>query len=268
MNKNNIAIKLLCISLIIIILGGVIATIGAINGAHLSISQSRHGIFNTIKWGNPYEHKYYTNDSYFAQNEVKRFILDIDLGSVEISKDATFSMATEKINQNDVSIKEENGEYHCTIKQNDINITGNNDAGKVYVKIPESVEEIIVNQSLGEVNVENLTLAHLKIDSKLGDIHLDQVFVDKAELLLDLGALDFSGDFKKQLTISNKMGNVNLDLSRSESDYNYDIKVKMGETIINGYDHGSINAHYEHHNNQSSSLKADLDMGSIDIEFE
>lgn len=267
--KNKNVIKVMCISLITIIIGGIITLTAAYSGGTLSISQSRYGIFSFIEWSDGTQTTHESN-AYTSDNEITTFKATIDYGSIEINRGATFKVSTEKIKKSDISVTEKNGIYHFNVSQKNIKITGNNDNGKIYVTLPDTVTTVDINQSLGEIDITDLSLKTLTISSAMGDVDLENVYFEEANITLDLGDFDFYGDFTKNFILNNHMGDADIELLRNHNEYNYSLKVNMGEININDYehDHDNISPNYHHNNDKEATINVKLDMGSLEIENE
>lgn len=265
--KSKSVVKLLCISLSMIIIGVIISISAAFSGGKLAIAQSHHGIFNLIKWQNTSITTTSSDAiSYTSNNAVTKLIVDVDCGEIKVFKGSTFNIQTKAINKEDISISENNGEYHFTVNQNTINLIGDNEQ-KIYITLPESTKDISINQSLGEVEMSNMVLTNLNINNDLGSVDLENVTFENGEISLSMGDLDFYGDFTKQLNVKNSAGEVDIHLIKSEMDYNYDLNVSMGNLEINDYDHGSIDASYKQNNQKETTLYARLDLGDLTIDY-
>lgn len=264
--KDKTVIKILCASLAMIVIGGMITLAGAFSGGELSISQSRHGIFNFIKWSDKKITVSNADSSYFTtEKEIISFQADIDMGSIEIKQGDTFSISTTNIKKSDISIREKDGVYHFTVNQDDIEIIGNNHSGEIHVTLPDTVKTIDINQSLGEVEIAGMNLTSLTIDSALGDVDLEDVTFEEGDITLSLGDFDFYGDFTKKFNLTNHMGDADIQLLKSNHEYNYSLKVNMGELIMNDHEHGSINSDYYQNNDKEASLDVKMDMGSLEV---
>lgn len=267
--KDKTVIKILCASLVMIVIGGMITLAAAFSGGELSISQSRHGIFNFIKWSdNSIKVDNADSSFYTTDKEIHTFQANIDFGSIEIKRGSTFSISTENIKKSDISIREENDVYHFNVRQNDIKIIGNNDNGKIYVTLPDTVKTINIDQSAGEVEITDFNLTVLTIDSDIGDVNLSGVTFEEADITLSLGDFDFYGDFTKKFNLTNHMGDADIQLFKSNHEYNYSLKVNMGELIINDHEHGNINTDHHQNNDKEATLDVKMDMGSLEIQNE
>lgn len=271
--KNKVLIKVLCVSFIMIIVGGVITLAARLNGGELSITQSKHGIFNLVNWEHhSTDHNAHTNydeNVFTCKTNIEKFSADIDYGSFEIRRGNEFNIYTENIDKNKITVNEKKGVYHFNLKDDEIEVLGNNHAhaGKIYVTLPNSVHDISIKQSIGEIEIENMQLSTLSIDSKLGDVDLDNVTFDNGDISLNMGEFDFYGDFTNHLSIINQTGDADLHLMRYETQYNYDLTINVGDLHFDEHDHGSMNSSYIKDNQQSATLKAQLNMGSLEIEF-
>lgn len=264
--KDKTVIKILCASLVMIVIGGMITLAAAFSGGELSISQSRHGIFNFIKWSDKSIIVSNADSSYFTtEKEIISFQADIDIGSIEITRGSTFSISTDNIKKSDITVSEENGVYHFNVKQDDIQIIGNNDGGEIYVTLPDTVKTIDINQSLGEVEISEMNLTALTIDSAMGDVDLTGVTFEEGDITLSLGDFDFYGDFTKKFKLTNHMGDADIQLLKSNHEYNYSLKVNMGELIMNDHEHGSINSEHHQNNDKEATLDVKMDMGSLEV---
>lgn len=264
--KSKNVVKLLCVSLAMIMIGVIITVSAAFSGGKLGIAQSRHGIFSLIKWQDSSSKSSIANNNYTSDNTVSNLIVDVDCGEIKVASGSTFNIQTKAINKEDISISENNGEYHITVSQNKINLIGDNEQA-IYITLPESTKDISINQALGEVEMSNLSLTNLNINNDLGSVDLENVTFENGKISLSMGDLDFYGDFVKQLNIQNSAGEVDVHLMKNEAEYNYDLHVSMGDLELNDYNQGSIDANYKQNNQKEATLYAEVDLGDLKIDF-
>lgn len=130
---------------------------------------------------------------------------------------------------------------------------------------------------------EEAELEDLTVYADLGDVELDGIAVQTAELTLDLGSLtgrgvtvsrsrmwrpiwamwSSAGNLRGETVVNASLGSVSLDLEGAESEYRYDLSVDLGKLTVNGKDFESEVSG----GRGDDSLEVYADLGDVNVTF-
>ena len=264
--KKNTVIKVLIASIIAIGVGLTITFVSYFSGANVAISQLRFGPFNVIRWDSEASESYGHNETYTAQSKITKLKLDADMGDVTIQKGNEFSIRCENIPTRLISVNESNDEFSFSLKNDTLNIPFTNDY-EIIVTLPEHIQYVSADLNLGSLDITNVSLKQLHIAMDVGDLDIENSVADEIQLLMHLGDLDFEGDVNNKLIVENDAGDVDLQLLKAENNYNFDLAVDLGNLELDDHNVGSLNASYKRDNNQSTLVKAKVNLGDLNISF-
>ena len=160
----------------------------------------------------------------------------------------------------------------------------------LYLIIPENMtlDFIKLDVDAGHINCQSLYVNNLNVDMDLGSFYADDLQISNAfDVDMDAGDLDVYNAYCKKLNISNDAGNVcftgcvegnisletdagavDMILSASSKDYNYDLNCDLGTIMLDGYEISGIGNSYTIDNGASYQLQAECNLGMISIYFE
>lgn len=209
-----------------------------------------------------------------------------DVDVIQVQYDETTSFGKLKYS---LSFEVKNDELYIreiSDRKVDININvppfGNLFKGnKLILMVPEKITGNI-NQELGSFKAVNVTLEDLNYKTEMGSIDLIQVkavnskletnmgsfdikdsICENLNLETEMGSIDYSGTLLGTNDFSTKMGSLELELEQKRNDISLNLKTEMGEIKVDG-EKGSIK---EDKISKKAYLKAETEMGSIDIDF-
>ena len=155
-------------------------------------------------------------------------------------------------------------------------------AAKVTVAVPESVKEIKIKASAGEISVQNFSLSKLDIELDAGEVDIENVQAENGRVKVNAGEIGFDKFCKiNDLEAVVDIGEISYDLSASQNVIiNY--SVNLGTADI---EHGSSDyVAFDANGNETSSLgrigrleninadenaaKVQLKVGTGSIEFD
>lgn len=274
--KRKTLTKLLIVSLVFIVVGGMI-TLGTLaSGAKLNLTNLRIGHFNFLKWENWTEHDdnewnsdHHTDELYSipTTSSTHTLQLNINIGEVTIQRGNQFAIQTENIPENEITYEEKDGISTLSIHKNDILINSIDDDYQITILVPDTIKVIDANLNCGDFDIENITLTSLRVTCNAGDVDIENIKAETIDLTLDLGDLDFSGDYFNTMNVINHCGDVDIQLARAEAKYNHSCKVNLGSLSINK--RRQEGANISSHNNASHALPLSItvDLGDLDIRF-
>lgn len=217
---------------------------------------------------------FYQNDHHEKKNytfeNIHHFDFDIDIGSVEIKEtdDASFQVEcllmegvnSTIINEKDTLTIRIQTPHHFNVHEEQQKIT-------VYVPKHTLLTTADIHLALGSLKIEDQSFEQLLIHADLGDVELKDVRHSGADIELNLGSLEFEGSFENQFKIYNALGDVDIKLKQSQSEIGLDLHVDMGEIHINDHKAVEMNGDFILNEHAAHHIIADLNLGSMDIEF-
>lgn len=176
--------------------------------------------------------------------------------------------------------------------------------GSVEIFLPDGAElaDADITNSLGSIELKNLSVETLTAEADLGDITADGLRADSATLTAECGAVNLTsveadeleadlslGDMTAtglavadRLTVTNSLGSVSLEgelgesvsvtadmgdisavSSRAEQWYGYELSTDLGEITVNGQNRGT-SASQE---GETGTMELHTDMGGITLRF-
>lgn len=176
--------------------------------------------------------------------------------------------------------------------------------GSVEIFLPDGAElaDADITNSLGSIELKNLSVETLTAEADLGDITADGLRADSAALTAECGAVNLTsveadeleadlslGDMTAtglaitdRLTVTNDMGGVSLEgelgekvsvtadmgdisvvSSRAEQWYGYELSTDMGEITVNGQNRGTSASQ----KGGEGTMELHTDMGGITVRF-
>lgn len=153
---------------------------------------------------------------------------------------------------------------------NEINLDIKAPTGAVYLYVPASYhfEEVKLVLGAGAISSSTLfTADDLEIELAAGEIELENIEVGKLNAEVGAGTLSFAGSVQQEADVECGMGEINLELAGSESDFNYDVEVAAGDVTIGRESFGGIAGERDINNGAAKNINVECAMGAIDISF-
>ena len=162
--------------------------------------------------------------------------------------------------------------------------------GSVEIFLPDGAElaDADITNSLGSIELKNLSTETLTAEADLGDITADGLRADSATLTAECGAVNLTSveaaglAITDRLTVTNDMGGVSLEgelgekvsvtadmgdisavSSRAEQWYGYELSTDMGEITVNGQNRGASVSQ----KGGEGTMELHTDMGGITVRF-
>ncbi|MFV0556774.1 MAG: DUF4097 family beta strand repeat-containing protein [Lactovum sp.] len=158
---------------------------------------------------------------------------DLDTKLVLDSKDGEVDISDVSIKSLDVKSNNEDFYAENVIAKKDISVTNNN----AVIKLEKiQAENIVLENNDSLIKLEDLKVQSLKAKNKNDDIFLKNTqAIKKVSFETVNGEIDiYNLDLTESLNINNKDGDIFVDLSQKEKDYQFDLEAKNDEAIING----------------------------------
>lgn len=211
------------------------------------------------------------------------FFTDSESGAIEVSVDAPKRNAYRCFNDNGTLKLEDDTKTHVLgwngFANSDVTVTIAIPAGKEF-------DEVKISTNAGAVNAEHTFLAQ-KIDLELdagnltgekltaheefsvevgaGSVEIEDFSTENLDADCGVGEIDISGTVSGKAEADCGVGQITLNLYGKETDYNYELKVGLGEIDINGASYSSLSSHKRIDNDADKKISLDCGVGQIDV---
>ena len=184
-------------------------------------------------------------------NKIDTISLTVDVGDVTIYPGERLEVSCEYPEAYMPKVWDENGVLYVTQKTDTSVKKG---IYKIRITIPaDSDINLVIESSLGDVKVRDMTLRSVGITLSLGDISLDNVSGEQLKITSNMGDTDVSNCDFKVITAVGNMGDLKIDGDFDE--------------ITARTDMGDIKIRTDRPESEIS-IKADTDLGSVKINGE
>lgn len=202
--------------------------------------------------------------------------LDFELGycDIVIQSGAEFTISSDRVSSNFESYVK-NGTWH---------IEANGTFGKsiwsgldwlekkkstVVITIPDTtLKEIKLDLGAGELKADSVKAEKLELEVGTGSAEFTNSFVEKAKLECGMGELNYQGTLGNDSSIECGMGNSKVVLTGKEGDYQYELKCGMGEIVLNGVEHTSVDRKIDSTTKDAPKIKIECGMGRVELLFQ
>ena len=203
---------------------------------------------------------------YTNKEAIHTLKIHADISEIKIVYSDQFEIKTKGLPQAGQSAKhihvsqsEEDGVYTFEEKNKRKNVSFK-DTPEILIQVPKEVQNIDLDVNMGDVDIQNLTLATLHVRNDVGDVEIEQCVVDEVQCENHLGNIEYEGDFLKTMNVEANVGDVEISLARPMNEYLYNVDCKVGKLNVEGKNQPS--------NVQATSvLSGKVDVGDCDIEF-
>lgn len=139
------------------------------------------------------------------------------------------------------------------------------DAQAAYVALQDfSAEEMEFSAGAGSIEASGLQTKKLILSAEAGAITVTDSEAAELEADAEAGVLRFSGSITDMVDADAELGNIVLNLSQSEDDFDYEIDSDLGNVEFDGISMEN----FVICNKASGKMKLDSSMGNIEIYFE
>lgn len=205
-------------------------------------------------------------------------------------------------NQNIEILKEGNGEVKSRLRNGKLEIRGFDiydskiihiatwsNENKLTVRIPSGKEfsEVSIEAGAGMFDIGKIKAREFDLEGGAGEFTLTGIDANKLELELGagtlsanemntgntslsvgMGSMDFDGTITGNLDAETGMGQLNLQLTGSEEDHNYEIECAAGKVEIGNYSSSGLVDDKKINHGASTTYEIECGMGSVTIQFQ
>lgn len=173
----------------------------------------------------------------------------------------------------ELSVKNEDGKLIIqTIKDGnlwDVISAKNNNGGTLKIYLPEDVNLTTAAFEFGgcEVEVSGLTTDHMDLVMGAAECEMVKMSLNSLHAEVGAGDFDYSGTISGDVDIDCGAGEVDLSLSGTEKEFNYDLSVGLGEVEIGKKEYGGIAVNKTINNHAEKNMVIDCGAGSVSVDF-
>lgn len=145
-----------------------------------------------------------------------------------------------------------------------------NNTGVIYIKVPEKngAEMLEAETSDGLIEIEGTEIKELSLKTQAGQISAEGISAEQLEAECGAGMIMIDGKIKKEAELQCSVGEINCTLYGKDSDYDYDISCGIGKIKIGQDQYENIQKQIRKSDKRLPKIKADCDLGTIEIQFE
>lgn len=219
--------------------------------------------------------------------------LDIELGGyifeTAVSPDDSIYLTTNNVDKFQYYVKK--GVLHLTAVNSGINLNlGNITDRKLILYIPEEALLSKVNVELGagqviidglnaatvslevgagQIQAKNIQAGELEISVGAGQVELPGMKVDELKVEIGMGELVGSGSIDKSADLECSMGNLELTLTGSQKDFNYQLEVAAGNLDLGSNSYSGLATKQKILSPIAvKTMDIECSMGNVTISFE
>lgn len=202
--------------------------------------------------------------------------LDFELGycNVTIQSGTEFSISSDSVSSNFKSYVK-NGTWHIEAS----NTLGKNmwlgfgllesAENNIIITIPDVIlKEVKLELGAGKLNVDSVRAEELKLEVGAGTAEFTNSFAEEAKLECGMGELNYQGALGDDSSIECGMGEAKVVLTGKEEDYEYELKCGMGEIVLNGTEHTSVDRKIDSTTKDAPKIKIECGMGRVELLFQ
>lgn len=185
-------------------------------------------------------------------DQIQKVDLALGAGEFTIKPSGDDSFYTSYDGKSRLQFQKQNGTLNIRTKTQTITLFGVHDtnAGTATVYLPEKAYKKISLSIGAGTAVSEMTLQ-----------------AEKVELEVGMGTLETAVDASKKLTVDVGMGEADLIVAGSETDFDTDISVGAGSVECGSHDFSGLSQEYTTDKGAGKKLEIDCGMGSVNVDF-
>ena len=138
-------------------------------------------------------------------------------------------------------------------------------AGTANIKHLEAVS-LYLETGAGELNANEIIVTEdITIEAGVGETTIHNLQAKEADFSIGVGELYIGGRVDGDISADCGVGELTLELSNRETDFNYDISCGVGEVNINGKSYSGIGRTKEKNNDAPHDFNIDCGVGEIKV---
>ena len=144
------------------------------------------------------------------------------------------------------------------------------DTGIMYISVPQGIcfEKITADAKAGLIKLSKIEARELEVKTDAGQIIASAFSTEQLEAECGVGQIIFKGEVTGSAELNCNIGEVLCTLPGAAGDYDYELKCAVGELTIDGESYSGLVNKKEIDNGSGCRIKAECDMGNVNIDFE
>lgn len=144
------------------------------------------------------------------------------------------------------------------------------DSGIMYISVPRGLyfEKIAADAKAGLIELSEIEAGELDVQTNTGQIIASAFSVERLEAECGVGQITLEGEVTELAEISCNVGEVMCTLPGTADAYDYELKCAAGGLLIDGESYSGISNKMEIDNGGGCRIKAECDLGNVEINFE
>ncbi|MGF7010817.1 hypothetical protein M2146_001358 [Lachnospiraceae bacterium PF1-22] len=147
----------------------------------------------------------------------------------------------------------------------------NNNSGKsVRVYIPKGYRfnQVSMEVDAGAINTEALETGLLDVEVGAGESVMEGIKTDNLKAEVGAGRLEIYGTVSRAGYIHGGVGEVDVVLTNSLTEFDYSLKYGIGELVLGHESYGGIGGQKSINNNTGKPFEVEVGVGSVSVTFE
>lgn len=142
--------------------------------------------------------------------------------------------------------------------------TGAGTADIMYLE----TNNLYLETGAGELTAEELIAKEsVDIEAGVGETTIEKLQAGEADFEVGFGELNISGEVNGDISADCGVGQMTLNLTNAESDFNYNVSCGVGDVSINGKSYSGVGNSQDVDNNAAYDFDIDCGVGEIKITF-
>lgn len=218
--------------------------------------------------------KYNVKDVNEVYTNVKSLNIDLSAAKVEIKTGDYFRIEAKNVSNDNFKSSVTDGIWNIEDKIEpkvfnilDFNIGNYN--SNIIIYLPESFqsENLKINIGAGQLLANDLISKNTDITVGAGEFKSKNLITENIRIDCGVGNVDINGEIKNISNLKCGIGNISLNLKGDEKEYNYDLKVGIGEVDLNNKKfHGTDNK-YINNDAINKEFRIDCGIGKVSLKL-
>lgn len=142
--------------------------------------------------------------------------------------------------------------------------------GIMYISVPQSTyfQKISAEAQAGLIGIEGVNAREISASADAGQVSVTSFSAERLEAECGVGEVILEGQVTGEADLNCDMGEIQCTLPGSPDAYDYEVDCDLGEVIIDGESYTSFHNKIKTDNGSGCKIKADCDLGSIELMFQ
>lgn len=129
-------------------------------------------------------------------------------------------------------------------------------------------DEASLEVGAGKIDISYAEVRDLDVSVGAGSVEVSYMEADSLDAEVGMGEFIAYGDISQEADVECSMGNIEMTLSGSEEDFDYEIESSMGNVDIGSSSYSGMGKEKHISNGAGREIKVECSMGNISIQFD